>query len=485
MPFQDGVASLAPRASLPAPVVLNQSAAICATLRIATLQKNFNHHFENALTFNARQTPFNLVILVQFGHHAKPTLTHCGLAICEIYSDGSAFRLTQKTSTASHCPSNTSNARQAKRREKNPAFISGHLEGKTLGNQAKTVKNTPKKHVTIMQLLTCFFCANLSIKVKVPPLPCRSLQPRAKAGLFSIVHRVTLTGFMAGGAATPGASRSGLFRIHCQELRAMIHPSAVIHPRAKLDSTVSVGPCAVIDEGVELGANCVVGPLVYLTGLTTIGAGNVFHAGCVIGDTPQDFKYKNEPTRVRIGDNNTIREHATIQRSNKIEEDTVIGSRNFIAHHSHVAHNCQIGNEILLGGGAILAGHVAVHDRAFISGNCLVHQFCRVGALAMMQGGSAISKDLPPYCVSLRQNEMCGLNVVGLRRAGITAEERRELKKIYLLVFRSGKIFREALAEAEKSFSSAPAKTLLDFLAGTKRGICSDVGKAREENENE
>jgi hypothetical protein len=132
--------------------IAQKSAAICATLRIATLQKNFNHHFENALTFNARQTPFNLVILVQFGHHAKPTLTHCGLAICEIYSDGSAFRLTQKTSTASHCPSTTSNARQAKRREKNPAFISGHFEGKTLGNQAKTVKNTPKKHVTIRQL---------------------------------------------------------------------------------------------------------------------------------------------------------------------------------------------------------------------------------------------------------------------------------------------------------------------------------------------
>jgi len=265
----------------------------------------------------------------------------------------------------------------------------------------------------------------------------------------------------------------------------MIHPSAVIHPKAKLDSTVRVGPCAVIDEGVELGANCVVGPLVYITGLTTIGAGNVFHAGCVIGDSPQDFKYKNEPTRLRIGDNNTFREHATVQRSNNTAEDTVIGSRNFIAHHSHVAHNCQIGNEILLGGGAILAGHVAVHDRAFLSGNCLVHQFCRVGALAMMQGGSGISKDLPPFCVATQLNEMCGLNVVGLRRAGISAEQRLELKKIYHLLFRGGLNFRAALEEARKSFSSAPAKTLLDFVAGTKRGIVSDVSKATRENENE
>jgi UDP-N-acetylglucosamine acyltransferase len=265
----------------------------------------------------------------------------------------------------------------------------------------------------------------------------------------------------------------------------MIHPSAVIHPKAKLDSTVRVGPCAVIDEGVELGANCVVGPLVYLTGLTKIGAGNVFHAGCVIGDTPQDFKYKNEPTRVRIGDNNTFREHATVQRSNNTAEDTVIGSRNYLTHHSHVAHNCQIGNDILLGGGAILAGHVAVHDRAFISGNCLVHQFCRIGTLAMMQGGSAISKDLPPFCVAMEENQMCGLNVVGLRRAGVSAEQRLELKKIYRLLFRAGKNFRAAIEEAQKSFSSAPAGVMLDFVAATKRGVCADVGKARDDDEKE
>lgn len=263
----------------------------------------------------------------------------------------------------------------------------------------------------------------------------------------------------------------------------MIHPSAIIHPRAKLDSTVRVGPFAVIEEGIELGPNCVVGPHVYLTGLAQIGAGNVFHAGCVIGDAPQDLKYKNEPTRLRIGDHNTFREHVTVHRSNKTAEDTVIGSRNFFMQHSHVAHNCVIGNDIILAGGALLAGHVVVQDRAFVSGNCLVHQFCRVGMLAMMQGGSAISKDLPPFCVASGVNEMCGLNTVGLRRAGFSAEQRLELKKIYHSLFRGGKNFRAALAEGKEKFSSAPVKVLLDFVAGAKRGLCSDVGKARDEDE--
>ena len=265
----------------------------------------------------------------------------------------------------------------------------------------------------------------------------------------------------------------------------MIHSTAIIHPNAKLDSTVRVGPYAVIDEGVELGANCVIGSHVYLTGLAKIGAGNQFHAGCVIGDAPQDLKYRNEPTGLRIGDNNVFREHVTIHRSTKPSGETVIGSRNFFMQHSHVAHNCLIGDDTIIAGGALLAGHVVIQDRVFISGNCLVHQFCRVGKLAMMQGGSAISKDLPPFCVALQGNEMCGLNVVGLRRAGFSTEERFELKQLYKALFRSGINFRQALAAAQKTFSSAPAKILLDFVAEAKRGVVSDIGKGRGEKEDE
>lgn len=265
----------------------------------------------------------------------------------------------------------------------------------------------------------------------------------------------------------------------------MIHPTAIIHPQAKLDSTVKVGPYAVIDEGVEIGANCVVGPHVYLTGLTKIGSGNAFHAGCVIGDAPQDLKYKNEPTRVQIGESNVFREHVTVHRSNKTTEDTVVGSRNLLMQHSHVGHNSVVGNDAIIASGAMLGGHAVVHDRAFISANCLVHQFCRVGMLAMMQGGSVVTKDLPPFCVSLRFNEMCGLNVVGLRRAGFSSEERLELKRVYKLLFRSGKNGRAALAEAQKLFSGKAAKVLLDFVADSKRGVAADVGRSWKEADEE
>ncbi|MGA9777215.1 MAG: acyl-ACP--UDP-N-acetylglucosamine O-acyltransferase [Verrucomicrobiia bacterium] len=265
----------------------------------------------------------------------------------------------------------------------------------------------------------------------------------------------------------------------------VIHPTAIVHPKAKLDSSVRVGPYAVIDDGVELGADCVVGPHVYLTGLTTIGAHNLFHAGCVIGDAPQDLKYRDEPTRLRIGDHNVFREHFTVHRSTKPDTDTVIGSHNFLMINAHVAHNCIIGDHVILANGALLGGHVVVQDRAFISGNCLVHQFTRVGTLALMQGGSAISQDLPPFTVALRVNELCGLNSVGLRRAGFTAEQRLELKKLYHLLFRSGKNQREAITGARKIFTGAAAKALLDFISNAKHGVCADSGRAAGKREEE
>ena len=258
----------------------------------------------------------------------------------------------------------------------------------------------------------------------------------------------------------------------------MIHPTAIIHPQAKLDSTVRVGPYAVIDEGVELGADCIIGPHVYLTGLTTIGARNRFHAGCVIGDAPQDIKYQGQPTRLRIGDDNLFREHVTVHRSNQTAEDTVIGSQNFLMAHCHVAHNCRIGNQVAVANGALLGGHVTVEDRAFISGNCLLHQFVRVGTLAMMRGGSGISQDLPPFTIARGENGICGLNIVGLRRAGFTAAVRLELKRLYRALFRSGVNLRDAAALARQDFSSPAAKVLLDFVLASKRGVCADVGRA-------
>lgn len=256
----------------------------------------------------------------------------------------------------------------------------------------------------------------------------------------------------------------------------MIHPSAVIHPRAQLDSTVQVGPGTVIDEGVQLGPHCKVGPHVYMTGLASVGAYNQFHAGCVIGDAPQDLKYDGKPTRLRIGDHNVFREHCTVHRSTDSEGETVIGSNCFLMANSHVAHNSHLADQVILANGALLGGHVSVDNRAFISGNCLVHQFVRVGELALMQGGSAISKDLPPFCIARGDNGICGLNVIGLRRAGYSAAHRLELKQLYHDVFRAGKNLRTAVTEARSKYSSPPAQILLRFLDNSKRGVCRDTG---------
>ncbi len=257
----------------------------------------------------------------------------------------------------------------------------------------------------------------------------------------------------------------------------MVHPTAVIHSKAKLHPTVRVGPFAVIDAGVELGADCVVEAHTRITGIAILGARNRIHDGVVIGDEPQDLKYKGAPTRVRIGDDNVFREHVTINRSTNVEGETIIGSSNFLMANCHVGHNCVIGDHVIIANGALLAGHVTVQDRAFISGNCVVHQFTRVGALTMMQGGAGISKDLPPFTIAKGVNTICGLNVVGLRRAGFSVEDRMELKRLYHALFRSGRNIRPALKEAQQLATSAAGRAFLKFISEAKRGVCTDVSR--------
>lgn len=265
----------------------------------------------------------------------------------------------------------------------------------------------------------------------------------------------------------------------------MIHPTAVINPKAQLDSSVQVGPYAVIDGGVSLGPECQVGPHAYLTGETVIGARNRFHAGCVIGDAPQDVKYKDEPTGVIIGNDNLFREGVTVHRSANGEEATVVGSNNFLMVNSHVGHNCRLGDHIIMANGALLGGHVQVGDRVFISGNCSVHQFVRIGTLAIMRGNSAVSQDLPPFTIVREVNNLCGLNVIGLRRANFKAEERLELKRLYHKLFRSGENLSHAVTEARSEFTSAAAKLMLDFIASSRRGVCRPRHESSLEGENE
>jgi UDP-N-acetylglucosamine acyltransferase len=215
---------------------------------------------------------------------------------------------------------------------------------------------------------------------------------------------------------------------------------------------------------------------VYLTGWTQLGRNNRIHAGAVIGDLPQDLRFKGGESHVLIGEGNVIREHVTIHRSNSHAEPTRIGSNNLLMANSHVGHNTSIGNSVIIANGALVAGHVVIEDRVFISGNCMLHQFVRVGTLALMQGGSGISKDLPPFTIARGNNGIAGLNTVGLRRAGIGSEERMELRRLYHLIFRAGTKFREALARAKKEARTGPAKMLVEFLETGKRGFCADTG---------
>jgi UDP-N-acetylglucosamine acyltransferase len=258
----------------------------------------------------------------------------------------------------------------------------------------------------------------------------------------------------------------------------MIHATAIIHPGAKLGTGVRIGPYAVVDEGVELGDGCELGPHVYLTGEAALGARNKIHAGCVIGGLPQDMRFKGGNTSVRIGDDNVFHEHVTIHRSNSVSEPTRIGSNNFLMAHSHVGHNAVVGNHVIVANGALLAGHVEVQDRVFISGNCLIHQFVRVGTLALMQGGSAISKDLPPYTIARGDNSINGLNTVGLRRAGFTSEDRLELRKLYQALFRRNIGLRQAAEQARELFESEQARALIDFIVSSTRGVCAEKSRA-------
>jgi len=176
---------------------------------------------------------------------------------------------------------------------------------------------------------------------------------------------------------------------------------------------------------------------------------------------------------LRIGNGNVFREHVTVHRSNKLGEDTVIGSNCLLMAHCHVGHNSHLGDHIIIANGALLGGHVTVEDRVFISGNCLLHQFVRVGTLALMQGRAGIGMDLPPYCIAHGVNGICGLNVIGMRRAGMSSADRLELKRLYRFLFREGRLLREALAEAQPLFTSDSAKAMLSFAAASKRGLCT------------
>ena len=262
-----------------------------------------------------------------------------------------------------------------------------------------------------------------------------------------------------------------------------IHPSAVIDPKAVLGRDVTVGPFAFIDESVEIGEGCVIGPHAAILRHVTMGEGNRVHAGAVIGDLPQDLAFKGEPSYVKIGRRNTFREGLTIHRGTKPGTTTEIGDDCFLMGHVHVAHNCKLGNRVIAVNGAVFGGYVEVGDRAFFSAHVMVHQFVKIGGGAMVGGAAGLSKDVPPYCLvqSMARNSVQGLNVVGARRAGLSAEDRRQVKEAFKMLYLSELNVSQALERMKVLFTSGPAAEFTTFVEHSKRGICRYSGSRGSE----
>ncbi|MBI1992656.1 MAG: acyl-ACP--UDP-N-acetylglucosamine O-acyltransferase [Candidatus Omnitrophica bacterium] len=256
----------------------------------------------------------------------------------------------------------------------------------------------------------------------------------------------------------------------------IIHPSAVIGKRVQLGEGNDVGPGCVIEGGAVLGSRNRLWMNVYVGPGTTLGDDNQVHMGAVIGHVPQDLAFKDAATSARIGHRNTIREYVTIHRGTKEGTATALGDDNFLMANAHVAHNCQVGHRVIMANLATLAGYCVIEDEAFLSGLVVLHQFVRVGRLAMLSGLSAVNKDVPPFMVcGGRPAVIQGLNVVGLRRSGIGPQAREDIKRAYKLLYRSDLNVSNALEAIERECSSNEVKQLVAFVKASKRGICAGI----------
>jgi UDP-N-acetylglucosamine acyltransferase len=253
---------------------------------------------------------------------------------------------------------------------------------------------------------------------------------------------------------------------------AVIAPTAVVSPDAVVGPGVRIGEFCIIEPDVVVGAHCVLDPYVYVKRWTTLGERNQIGAGTVLGTDPLDKNFDGVRSYLRIGDDNKIREHFTISRGTPPESATEIGDGNFIMTSGHIAHNCKIGNQTVIASCVLLGGYVEIEDQAFLSGGVLVHQFSKVGRLAMVSGNTRVNLDAPPFFTySGFAIEPRGLNLVGLKRAGYQALQISILKQAYRYLYRSGLKLEEALSRIETEMPTAETLRLAAFIRGSRRGI--------------
>jgi UDP-N-acetylglucosamine acyltransferase len=256
----------------------------------------------------------------------------------------------------------------------------------------------------------------------------------------------------------------------------MIHPTALVDPKAEIGENVDIGPYSVVEKGVSIDEGTKIGPHVVVREGTRIGKRCQIYQFSSIGEAPQATAYRGEPTLVQVGDDNIMREFVTLHRGTvKGGGKTVLGNQNFIMAYSHIAHDCQVGNHVVMANGATLGGHILIEDHAIIGGLAAIHQFCRVGTHAIISGLTGVSQDVPPYMTAAGDRaRLYGLNSVGLKRHQFSEQEIKALKKAYRIIFRSGLTLEKAMKTVEEDdiFQLPKVQHLLQFIQHSKRGIC-------------
>uniref|UniRef100_A0A7C3YZQ5 Acyl-[acyl-carrier-protein]--UDP-N-acetylglucosamine O-acyltransferase n=1 Tax=Desulfobacca acetoxidans TaxID=60893 RepID=A0A7C3YZQ5_9BACT len=255
---------------------------------------------------------------------------------------------------------------------------------------------------------------------------------------------------------------------------AKIHPTAIVDPGAELAESVTIGPYAIISGQVVVGPDTEIGPHAIIKEYTTIGSRCRIFQFAVLGEIPQDLKFAGERSSLVIGDDNTIREFATMHRGTTGGGGvTRVGNGNLFMAYSHVAHDCTIGNGVILSNAASLAGHILVEDRAILGGFVAVHQFCRIGRHAFIGGASAVSRDVPPYTMAVgNRAKLVGLNLVGLKRSGMSDASVQALRQAYEILFHSDLNTKEAVARVRQDVPQGPeVQHLLWFVENSERGL--------------